>query len=140
MVNGKAPFCITFIAAGLMGAAVLIVQPYSADFPGTEYAMTARRYLRAAIHQDSVKLEHLSASPAAVEWALNVARAHPDSLASWAGRTYTYVTARRADTADVLVYPATDPCGEVPIVLLFVGTGSHARVIHASSACLAAGR
>ncbi len=139
-MNGKTPFFITLIAAGLMGAAVLVVQPYSADFPGTEYAKTARRYLRAAIRQDSVKLEGISASPAAVAWALNVARAHPDSLASWAGRTYTYVTARRADTADVLVYPATDPCSEVPIVLLFVGTGSHARVMHASSTCLTVGR
>jgi hypothetical protein len=136
MVNGKTPLYLTIIAVALIGAVVLLVQPYSADFPGTEYAKPARRYLRAAIHQDAADLKDISASKAAVDWALRVARTHPDSLAAWAGRTYTYVTARRADTAEVLVYPASEPCSEVPIVLQFVGTGRHARVVQASSACL----
>lgn len=140
MVNGKTPFYLMLVAVVLMVAAVLIVQPYSADFPGTRYAAPARRYLRAAIHQDSVELRGLSASKAAVDWALLVARAHPDSLAAWAGRTHTYVTALRADTAEVLVYPAADPCSDVPIVLRFVGAGNRARVVDASSACLTAAR
>ena len=140
MVNGKTPFYLTVVAAVLIGAAVLLVQPYSADFPGTEYAKPARRYLRAAIHQDSAGLNRVSASPAAVKWALQVARTHPDSLASWAGRTHTFVTARRADTTEVLVYPSADPCSEVPIMLWFVGTGSHTRVVRASSACLTPAR
>ena len=136
MVNGKTPLYLTVIAAGLLGAAVLVIQPYTADFPGTDYARPARRYLRAAIHQDSVGLRRMSASSAAVAWGLEAARSHPDSLAAWGGRTETYVTARHADTTDVLVYPAEQRCGEVPIALRFVGTGSHAKVVHASSACL----
>jgi hypothetical protein len=124
----------------LIGAAGVILQPYSADFPGTEYAKPARRYLRAAISHDSVGLSNISASVGAVEWGLQVARNHPDSLVAWAGRTYAYVTARRGDTADVLVYPAREPCSEVPIVLRFIGSGRDARVVQASSACLAAAR
>ena len=140
MVNGKTPLYLTLVAAILIGAAVLLLQPYSADFPGTEYAKPARRYLRAAIHQDSVELQGISASMAAVDWALRVARSHPDSLAAWAGGTQTYVTARWADTAEVLVYPAAAPCNDVPIVLRFIGTGRDARVVQASSACLSLSR
>ncbi|HUR93284.1 MAG TPA: hypothetical protein VMY76_01790 [Gemmatimonadales bacterium] len=117
-------------------AAVFWLQPYTADFPGTEYARPARQYLRAAIRRDSGDLQGMAATPAAVDWALQAGRTHPDSLAAWSGRTHTYVTARRADTADVLVYPAAGPCSEVPIVLRFTGSGSHARVVEARSACL----
>jgi hypothetical protein len=137
MVNGKTPLYLTVMAMGSIGAAVAILQPYTADFPGTAYAQPARRYLRAAIDRDSAGLDRISASAGAVEWGLHVARAHPDSLAAWGGRTHTYVTARRADTAEVLVYPDREPCSEVPIVLRFIGSGSDARVVQASSACLA---
>jgi len=136
MVNGKTPFYLTVVAAILLGAAVLLFQPYSADFPGTAYAKPARTFLRAAIRQDSLGLDRMSASAAAVDWALRAARTHPDSLAAWAGGTHTYVAGHRADTAEILVYPAHEPCSEVPIVLRFVGTGRHARVVQASSACL----
>ncbi len=140
MVNGKTPFYLTVVAAILIGAAVLLLQPYSADFPGTAYAKPARIYLRAAIRRDSLGLDRISASAAAVDWALHVARTHPDSLAAWAGPTYTYISGHRADTAEVLVYPAKEPCSEVPIVLHFIGTGRQARVVQASSACLNHGR
>jgi hypothetical protein len=136
MVNGKMPIYLTLVAAILFGAAVLFFQPYSADFPGTAYAKPARTYLRAAIRQDSLGLDRISASAAAVDWALLVARTHPDSLAAWAGKTYTYIAGHRADTTEVLVYPAQEPCSEVPIVLHFIGTGRGARVVQASSACL----
>ena len=136
MVNGKTPFYLTVVAAILFGAVVLLFQPYSADFPGTAYAKPARTFLRAAIRRDSLGLDRMSASPAAVDWALRVARTHPDSLAAWARGTSTYIAGRRADTAEVLVYPDHEPCSDVPIVLRFIGTGRHARVVQASSACL----
>lgn len=135
-MNGRTPLYLTIVVLSLIAAAVLLVQPYSADFPGTDYAKPARRYLRAALHQDAAALRAVSASPAAVEWALAVARAHPDSLAAWGGRTDTYVTSRRADTTEVLVYPEAEPCSQVPIMLTFVGARSRAKVIEASSACL----
>ena len=57
MVNGKTPLYLTVMAMGSIGAAVAILQPYTADFPGTAYAQPARRYLRAAIAQDSAGLD-----------------------------------------------------------------------------------
>src|SRR4051794_32089051 len=104
MVNGKIPLYLTVLTGLLGGAVVILVQPYSADFPRTEYAKPARQFMRAAIHGDSAELKHLSASKAAVQWALRVRRTHPDSLASWAGWSYPYPGARWADTAEVIVY------------------------------------
>lgn len=135
MVNGKAPLYLTVVGAVLLGAVILLIQPYSADFPGTAYAKPARRYLHAAISQDSVSLSRLSASAAPVVWALEAARVHPDSLAAWAGRPQAWTGVRRGDTTDVLVFPAGEPCSEAPIVLRFVGAGDDARVAKASSAC-----
>jgi hypothetical protein len=140
MVNGKAPLYLTVLGALLLGAAIFLIQPYSADFPGTAYAKPARRYLQAAIRQDSVGLSRLSASGAPVAWALEVARVHPDSLAAWSGRTQAWTGVRRGDTTDVLVFPAGDLCSEMPIVLGFVGAGKDARVAKVSSACFDPGR
>jgi hypothetical protein len=137
MANGKTPLLLTVLAAIVIGTVVLLVQPYSADFPGTAYAKPARAFLRAAIRHDSSGLDHMSASPRAVDWALHVARVHPDTLAAWGGRTFTYVTSHRADTAEILVYPAQEPCSEVPIVMRLVGSGRQIRVVQASSNCLA---
>ena len=136
MVNGKTPFYLMLVAAALLLGAVLLIQPYTADFPGTDYAEPARRFLRAAVRQDSADLQGMAGSRGAVDWALQAARTHPDTLAAWAGRTQTFVTSRRADTSEVLVYPVADPCREVPIVLRFIGSGNRARVVQARSACL----
>jgi hypothetical protein len=140
MANGKAPFYLTVLAAILLAAAILLIQPYSADFPGTAFAKPVRRYLQAAISQDSLSLSRLSASAAPVAWALDAARIHPDSLAAWAGRTKAWTGVRRGDTTDVFVFPAGEPCSRAPIVLRFVGAGDDARVLKASSACFDPGR
>jgi hypothetical protein len=130
------PLLLTLLAGLALGAAVLLLQPYTADFPGTAYAAPARRFIRAAVRQDSQDLRRLSASAAPVQWALRIARSRPDSLAAWTGHTQAYITAQHADTADVLVYPDGERCGQAPIVLRFVGAGRQARVLQASSACL----
>jgi len=135
MVNGKAPLYLTVAGAVLLGGAVFLIQPYSADFPGTAYAKPARRYLHAAISQDSASLRRLSASGAPVALALEAARTHPDSLAAWSGRPETWTGVRRGDTTYVLVFPAGEPCSNAPIVLQFVGAGDAARVTKVSSEC-----
>lgn len=136
MVNGRMPLYLTLLLAALSVAAVLTLQPYSADYPGTAYAKPAQRYIRAALRQDSIGLARLSASVGPVAWALNAARRHPDSLAAWASHPQAWTGERRGDTAEVFLYPARDPCSQVPIVLHFVGSGTNARVLRASSACL----
>jgi len=136
MVNGKTPLYLTLLAAALFVAAILSLQPYSADWPGTAYARPARRYIHAAIHQDSVGLVRLSASAAPVVWALEAARTRPESLALWARRPRAWTGERRGDTAEVFLYNASEGCGNAPIVLRFVGAGDTARVLQARSACL----
>jgi hypothetical protein len=136
MVNGKAPLYLTVLAAALLITVVLYFQPYSADFPGTAYAKPARRYIRAALQQDSLALTRLSTSTSPVVWALHAARTRPDSLAAWAGHVQAWTGERRGDTTQVLVYGAGDRCNLVPMVLRFVGSGDHAKVAQAGSACL----
>jgi hypothetical protein len=136
MLNGKAPLYLTLLVMAVLAAALLTFQPYSADWPGTGYTKPAQRYIRAAIRQDSAGLVALSVSLSPVAWALDAARAHPDTLALWGRRVRAWTGERRGDTAEVFVYPPSDVCGEAPIVLQFVGSGSNARVLRASSACL----
>jgi hypothetical protein len=136
MVNGRMPLYITLLAAAALGAAIFVLQPYSADFPGTAFAKPARRYIRAALEQDSLALTRMSASPSPVTWALHAARTRPDSLAAWAGHVEAWTGERRGDTTQVLVFGASDRCSQVPMVLRFVGVGGHAKVAKAGSTCL----
>jgi hypothetical protein len=136
MVNGKMPLYLTLLVVALLAAVLLTFQPYSADWPGTGYTKPAQRYIRAAIRQDSVGLLRLSVSLSPVAWALDAARAHPETLALWSRRIRAFTGEARGDTAEVFVYPLGDACGEAPIMLRFVGSGRSAKVIRASSACL----
>jgi hypothetical protein len=136
MMNGNKPLLLTILGAGLSVAALLIVQPYSADWPGTAYGKPIQRYIRAALRQDSVRLARLSVSDSPVVWALDAARMHRESLELWTGRTEARTGVRSGDTTQVFLYPSGDACSEAPILFRFVGTGSNARVLSVSSPCL----
>jgi hypothetical protein len=135
-VNGKTPLLLTLLAAGLFVATLLIVQPYSADWPGGAYAKPAKRYIQAALRQDSVRLARLSVTDTPVVWALDAARMRRESLALWTGRMEARTGARSGDTTEVFLYPSGEVCSEAPILFRFVGSGSDARVLSASSSCL----
>jgi hypothetical protein len=135
-MNGKMPLLLTLAAAAAFIAILLIVQPYSADWPGGAYAKPAKGYIRAALRQDSMKLTSLSASSAPVVWALDAARLHRESLLFWTGRTQAWTGRRSGDTIEVFLYPSTDACSEAPIRFQFVGFGKDARVLSARSSCL----
>lgn len=134
-MNGKTPAYLTLLAVAIFVALVLTVQPYSADWPGREFARPAQRYIRAAIRRDSVGLVRLSTSVTPVVWALAAARTRPDSLALWAQNAEAWTGERRGDTTEVFLYSAGDRCSDAPIVFRFVGSGDAARVLRASSAC-----
>ena len=136
MVNGRMPLMLTVAAGAAFIAVLLIVQPYSAESAGGVYAKPAKRYIRAALRQDSVKLASLSANVAPVTWALDAARMHRESLVLWTGRTEARTGPRSGDTTEVFLYPSTDACSEAPIRFQFVETGGHVRVLSASSSCL----
>lgn len=135
-MNGRARLYLMLVGAGILATALLTFQPYSADWPARDYAQPARRYIRAAIRQDSVRLLTMSASVAPVLWALGAARERPERLALWGGRVDAWTGERRGDTIEVFVYPPGEPCSDAPIALRFVGSGRQARVLGASSACL----
>jgi hypothetical protein len=135
-MNGNKPLLLTILAAGFFLATLLIVQPYSADWPGRAYAKPAQRFIRAALRQDSVTLARLSASDTPVAWALDAARSHPDSLALWAGDSRAWTGPRSGDTTEVFLYPPGERCSEAPILFRFVGAGSDLRVLSARSSCL----
>jgi hypothetical protein len=136
MVDGKKPVFLTILAAVLFVAALLILQPYSGDWPGRAYARPAKRYIHAALRQDSMKLSRLSASAVPVVWALDAARTHPESLALWRGRTRAWTGVTSGDTTEVFLYPQGEVCSKAPIVFRFVGSGRDAKVLSASSPCL----
>lgn len=134
--KGKEPFFLTMLATGLFVAALFTFQPYSADSSGRAYAKPARAYIHAALGLDSVRLARLSASNIPVEWALGASRTHSDSLALWADRTSAWTGWRSGDTTEVFLYPPGEICSKAPIVFRFLGSGSDARVLSASSSCL----
>jgi hypothetical protein len=136
VTNGRKPLWLTLLVAALFAAALLILQPYSADWPGRAFAKPAHRYLQAALRQDSSGLRSLSAADSPVMWGLKVGRTHTEALASWTRRSHAWIGERRGDTSEVFVYDAAEVCGEIPIVLRFVGSGDKARVLSASSRCL----
>jgi hypothetical protein len=138
-VNNRIPVLLTLLLIAFLIGAVIIFQPYSADWPGTAYTRPARHYLDAAIEQDSAGLVRLSASKSAVRWALQTARAHPDTLAHWGRRIRVWTGRSDGDTTKVFVYPAGDICRDLPIEFRFVGSGKHAKVLEARSACFEPG-
>jgi hypothetical protein len=134
--KGNEPFFLTILTAGVLTATLFIFQPYSADSTGRAYARPARAYIKAALSQDSMMLTRLSVSNIAVEWALRASRTRSESLALWAGRTSAWTGWRWGDTTEVLLYPPGETCSNAPIVFRFLGSGSDARVVSASSSCL----
>jgi hypothetical protein len=138
MATDRPPLYATLVFLGTLLTALFVLQPYSADWPGRVYTDPARRYLRAAMREDSATLTRLSTSESPVRWALAAARRHPNLLTTWKGRIEAFTGERRGDTTEVFVYPY--PAGwdgkEEPIVLRFVGSGTAPKVVEASCTCL----
>ena len=133
------PILATLAFLGVLLAALFLFQPYSADWPGSGYTQPARRFIHAALRQDSLALTRLSASDSPVRWALAAARRHRDTLDLWSRRADAWTGERRGDTTEVIVYPPGRDCREAPIVFRFVGSGSAMKVLQASSDCLNSG-
>ena len=135
MATDRRPLYATLIFLGILLTALFVLQPYSADWPSA-YSEPARRYIRAAIRQDSTTLTRLSTSASPVRWALAAARRHPERLTIWKGRIEAWTGERRGDTTEVFVYPSGWACDQEPIVLRFVSSGAAPKVVEASSECL----
>jgi len=135
MINGHMPVYLTAACLAALGFGAMVWQPYSADFPGTEYSKPIRGYIHAAAHQDSVGLVRLSASTAAVTWGLTAGRAHHGSLAHWERSMQAWAGRQQGDTAQVFVFSDGTMCQNAPIELQLVGRDGAARVVQATSSC-----
>src|SRR4051812_4744597 len=135
MINGRMPVYLTALGLAALGFGTLVWQPYSADFPGTEYSKPIRGYIHAAARQDSAGLARLSASTAAVTWGLTAGRAHQRSLAHWERWMQAWAGKQQGDTAQVFVFTDERMCQNAPIELQLVGRDGRARVLRASSSC-----
>ena len=135
MINANMPVYLTAVGLAALGFGALVWQPYSADFPATQYSKPIRGYIHAAAHQDSAGLSRLSASAEAVTWGIRAGREHHGSLAHWERWMQAWAGQQRGDTAQVFVFSDGTLCRNAPIELQLVGRDGEARVVRASSSC-----
>ncbi|MEP6687901.1 MAG: hypothetical protein ABJC36_06095 [Gemmatimonadales bacterium] len=135
MLEDRIPTYLSVVAAIVLAATVLILQPYTAEWPGHGFARPAERYVHAALAQDSVTLARLSVADSPVAWALAMARQHPEALAAWAHQSQAWTGQRHGDTTQVFVYSRAAVCGDAPIEFRFVDGRGQARVLAAGLAC-----
>jgi hypothetical protein len=134
-MNGRTPLYLTLLGAGLLVAALMVLQPYSVTSHWGVYSRPAQRFLQAALRGDSLALAQQSGSVEPVVWALAAARRHPDSLAPWAKDAEAWTGGRWGDTAEVVLQTSAEVCRDHPIWIRFVGSGENARVLRVSSTC-----
>jgi hypothetical protein len=137
MKNGRARAGRLVLAALVVIAAVLWLQPYSVFSPYRGYTEPGRRFLRAALAQDSLELQRRAISPQPVEWALDAGRGDRSALAVWAKLLRPSSGRRHGDTTTVVFQTSTRVCYLRPVTMTFVGTTAEPRVLTASSSCFA---
>ena len=137
MMNGRARVARLVLAALVVMAAVLWLQPYSVFSPYRAYTEPARRFLRAALAQDSLELQRRAISPHAVQWALDAGRGDRTALAVWARLSRPSSGRRHGDTTTVVFQTSTRVCYLRPVAMTFVEAAPEPRVLMASSSCFA---
>jgi hypothetical protein len=137
MPNGRVPTGGLVLATLLAGAALLWLQPYSVISPYRTYTEPARRFLRAALTQDTLELQRQAASTQPVQWALEAADGDPNALAIWAQLSRPYSGRRHGDTTTVVFQTSTRVCYLRPVTMAFVPGAEGPRLALASSSCFA---
>lgn len=121
----------------LAGAGLWWLQPYSVISPYRAYTEPARRFLRAALSQDTLELRRQAASTQPVQWALEAADSDPNALAIWARLSRPHSGRRHGDTTTVVFQTSTRVCYLRPVTMAFVPGGKGPRLAVASSSCFA---
>ena len=137
MKNGRARVGRLILAILLVIAAVVWLQPYSVFSPYRAYIEPARRFLRAALAQDSVELRRRAVSSQPVQWALDAGKGDRAALAVWAQLLRPYSGRRRGDNVTVVFQTSTRVCYLRPVTMSFVQAAAEPRVLVASSSCFA---
>ncbi len=137
MRNGRARMGRLILATLVLIAAVVWLQPYTVVSPYRGYTEPARRFLRAALAQDSMELQRRTASRQPVQWALEAGNGDRSALALWAKLLRPYSGHRHGDTTTVVFQTSTRVCYLRPVTLTFVRATAEPRVLVASSSCFA---
>jgi hypothetical protein len=135
MKNGRVRAGRLMFAALVAIVAVLWLQPYSVISPYRAYTEPARRFLRAALAQDSLELQRRAVSPQPVQWALQAAKGDARALEVWAKLLRPYSGRRHGDTTMVVFQTSTRVCYLRPLAMTFVQEAEEPRVLAASSSC-----
>ncbi len=135
MPNGRVRMGGLALAILLGSAGVLWLQPYSVISPYRSYTEHARRFLRAALTQDTLGLRRQAVSAQPVQWALEAAHGDPNALAIWARLLRPYSGRRHGDTTTVVFQTSTRACYLRPVTMAFVGGTESPRLAVASSSC-----
>jgi hypothetical protein len=133
MLDDKARYAVVLIAGLMFAVMLLAIQPYSVTSPWHIYDHSARSYLAAATHRDSVAVAAHAAAPEAVQWALKTYQTQPESLSVWAREATAWAGHQLGDTTDVFLGTRRYQC---TLVLRFVGVGASAKIQQAHSGCL----
>jgi hypothetical protein len=137
MPNGRVRVGGLILATLLAGVALLWLQPYSVISPYRTYTEPARRFLRAALDQDTLELQRQTVSAQPVQWALDAAQGNPNALAVWARLSRPYSGRRHGDTTTVVFQTSTRVCYLRPVTMAFVPGAEGPRLALASSSCFA---
>jgi hypothetical protein len=137
MQNGRMKVGGLVLVTLLAIAAVLWLQPYSVSSPYRSYTEPARRFLRAALAQDTLELQRQALSAQPVQWALDAAQGDPNALAVWARLSRPYSGRRQGDTTTVVFRTSTRVCYLRPVTMVFVQQAAGPRLAVASSSCFA---
>ena len=137
MKNGRARAGRLVLAALVVIAAVLWLQPYSVFSPYRGYTEPGRRFLRAALAHDSLELQRRAIARQPVQWALEAGRGDRSALAVWAKLLRPASGRRHGDTTVVVFQTSTRVCYLRPVAMTFVATAAEPRVLVASSSCFA---
>jgi hypothetical protein len=137
MPNGRVPTGGLVLATLLAGVLLLWFQPYSVISPYRTYTEPARRFLRAALTQDTLELQRQAVSAQPVRWALDAAQGDPNALAIWARLSRPYSGRRHGDTTTVVFQTSTRVCYLRPVTMAFVQGAGGPRLALASSSCFA---
>lgn len=135
-MNGRARAGRLILATIVVIAAVVWLQPYSVFSPYRAYTEPARRFLRAALDQDSMELRRRAASRQPVQWALDAGKGDRTALAVWAKLLRPYSGWQHGDTTTVVFQTSTWVCYLRPVTMTFL-RAEKPRVLVASSSCFA---
>lgn len=124
---------------GLGAVALSLLNVYSVRNPYEPFVAGAREFLQAALARDSQRLVRVPAASGAVQWALDTGRRHPAVLRDLLRDLRVGGGRRLGEETFVFFHGWTfGICVNRPLAITFTGEPPAARILDASTDCVAA--